>query len=162
MARKVYNVKFNRMFASYKKQYKIKKEHFKKMNRRYGWNKFTMREERLKKSDFYDAIKDYLNEIPTDEKNRNQTAIRRLVSDEAYSRTRKQYLGLVRNRQQIYEETGYELPKMSEAEFRSGDFFDSVIDWDKIKDKYHELIDVEKLESKEAAARISNLFFGSP
>lgn len=158
MARKVYDTKLNKAYKAYRKAYFAKKRQFKKMNRRYGKNVFKMREEVRKKSDFKQLYEDYLSEISYDKKNRSQTAIRRMVSDEAYFRSREQYLGLVSRRKEIKELTGYDVPTMTEAEFRANV---ESIDWEVLRQEYHNLRSMG-LTAEDASHELSNMYFGSP
>ena len=157
MARRIYTEKFNKLYRAYKRAYTAKKRQLRKLNRRYGVDSFTMREKRRSKSDFKDILENYLSEIPEDKKNRNQIAVRRIVADEAYKRSREQYLGLVRKREEILRETGYEVPKMTEFEFRTGA---KGIDYEVLSSHYHTLRSLG-MDSYEARDEISLLFYDS-
>ena len=161
----IYSERQKASYKAYRKAYFAKKRQFEKMNRQYEKKKKTQRfymrqDQPMSRSDFVTTYKLYKEDFEA-EGVKNPNIIRQIVSDEAYQYSRKQYRGLreaIKSTDTLQRELG--LPEtFSEAEFRTGQI---EIDWDIIRNNYHELIDVYKFTPAEAKEQIGQLYFGSP
>lgn len=162
--RKIYSDRFNKTYKTYRKRYFKKKRQFQKLNRKLirkgeleeGESRYRMREGVMTKRDFYSVYQAYKDELK-DEGIKNPNVVQYIVSDQAYSRSRKQFRGLKARQEELASEVGIDISEIKEIDFRTGNF---EIDWDALRNEYHYLRDQFGYTAEEARAEISH-YFGS-
>lgn len=162
MARKrIYSDRFNKVYKTYRKRYFSKKRQFEKLNReniRKGEEiRYQMRDKVMTKSDFFSTYKAYKEELRK-EGIKNPNVVQYIVSDQAYSRSRKQFRALKAHQTELREELGLDISKLKELEFRTGN---EDIDWDILKKEYYYLKDEYGMTAAQAKSEIAYLYFGS-
>lgn len=162
--RKIYSDRFNKTYKTYRKRYFEKKRQFQKLNRALirkgeldeGESRYKMREGVMSKSDFYANYDAYKQEL-RDEGIKNPNVVQYIVSDQAYSRSRKQFRGIKARQSELASEIGIDVSGIKEIDFRTGNF---DIDWDALRREYHYLKEQFGYTSEDARREIS-LYFGS-
>ena len=161
MARRIYTKQFNESYKAYRKAYFKKVRQFEKLNRKAerqgSIKRYLMRSDVLKKADYYAARKAFKREL-ADEGIKNPNINQYIVSDQAYSYSRKQFRGLKSRQDELKSEVGLDISGIKEIDFRTGNY---EIDWDNLRNEYWRLRDEYNMSPEAARKEISSLYFGS-